>query len=98
MTHDNVGHVCTGAPTESQMNIYGLSPTFAKFLNGSNSFVSILESIILDTHQFNRTFLDNSTNITAGVETVSWVGCARGVSNTTNNVQIDVYFAGDKTL
>ncbi|KAI1713570.1 hypothetical protein DdX_09088 [Ditylenchus destructor] len=98
MTHDNVGQVCTGAPTESQMNIYGLSPTFAKFLNGSNSFVSILESIIFDTHQFNRTFLDNSTNITAGVETVSWVGCARGVSNTTNNVQIDVYFAGDKTL
>ncbi|KAI1725399.1 hypothetical protein DdX_02057 [Ditylenchus destructor] len=89
MTHDNVGHVCTGAPTESQMNIYGLSPTFAKFLNGSNSFVSILESIILDTHQFNRTFLDNSTNITAGVETVSWVGCAREQSKD-NTTKINV--------
>ena len=70
----------------------------ADFLGHNITSLSDIVNAIINSKRFNLKGL-NYTSVTAGVNTVGWVGCAFDVTgDNTTGVQVLVSFAGDHSF
>uniref|UniRef100_A0A914EN10 Large ribosomal subunit protein uL15m n=1 Tax=Acrobeloides nanus TaxID=290746 RepID=A0A914EN10_9BILA len=82
----------------TNINPYNISSIMADFLGHNITSLSDIINAIINSKRFNLKGL-NYTSVTAGVNTVGWVGCAFDVTgDNTTGVQVLVSFAGDHSF
>lgn len=85
---------CHKSFNEKEENIYELSPLLVDFLGvKGDNFSSILNSVVSNLHYTKAT--ERTANVTAGIETVGWLGCVDTFGDSNLTIQVNVYFSAE---